>query len=210
MGNLRSRVLGSCRRTQRRNCLVGEKDSAMTTEARAHDACCAVSSCNDNGCRLTLPKARICISGARYQQQHKVVAKLCDFVVFTGNVGVAIELKSGAVDATHCREQLQNGANLVESLAQSCPTLVFASLLVHKGLRPMEAKILRQPITFRGRKYPTSTSRCGTALSAVAGTGVRSSNRCRSPRRFRCRRSCSAVRSRRRMPHPWLWSRYRR
>jgi len=116
------------------------------------------------------------MSGSRYQANHGVKGKLCDYIVFWATPKVELvvptELKGGQPDARKAVAQIQNGARLADELISSHTYgLAFLPLLVHRGLGTIESRVLRKRrVTFRAKKYPVATARCGSRLADVLRT----------------------------------------
>ena len=165
----------------RRRSVWRERYSQMpysTTAKRVRDAwaCCLSTKCEDAGCSLILPNGTgdlACISGSKHQGHHDTSGKLCDCIIFwsTGQreVVALVELKGGHVNAKQCVAQIQNGANLVHTLLGTCQSAIhFVPLLVHRGMKPIEFRILkRRKISFRKLRYLVGTLKCGDQLIKV-------------------------------------------
>lgn len=134
-----------------------------------HKSCCsigAVSSFKEGRCKVALPGSIksvgpwICLSGTTYQDKHSFHNKLCDLLFIwerTGGMKVSapIELKGGHVDVSHVRLQLQNGADIINSLLDGIKTITFIPVLVHETITSTEKrKLLEQRISFRGKQLP--------------------------------------------------------
>jgi hypothetical protein len=136
---------------------------------RQHQRCCAVRAFNESGCKVIFPVsagAWICLSGTRYQANHKYVDKLCDLLLgwdraAGGLVCAALELKGGGIDVTGVVKQLQNGADIIDSLfAGERPA--FLPVIVHRTMSAVQLRELRKrKINFRGRRRSITLMNCG-------------------------------------------------
>ncbi len=87
--------------------------------ATGHKRCCAAAAVREHGVVVGLDVAqrrRICLDGTKYQSCHAPDLPLADALVFVEHDNrrfyVPIELKSGKLDVSTVRIQLQNAANL--------------------------------------------------------------------------------------------------
>jgi hypothetical protein len=127
----------------------------------AHRTCCAVKKYRENRCSVIFPNKAgtwIALSGTAYQTTHRYRQKLCDILFgwsqLTGGIAsAAIELKGGGFDVSGVIKQLQNGANLADSLLDGL-TCNFIPVLVHQGMPTMSMTQLRNTsIRFRNENY---------------------------------------------------------
>jgi len=138
--------------------------------------CCAAPRCRDAGCQLSLPTGggvRRILSGSAIQRNHGHMSKLCDFLFFAcrrpRDVACAIELKNGKFDLAKVAEQLQAGADLVNSLAVSPNAVSFYPILVHsRGMTAIARKVIAtRRIRYGNSEYRILTAKCGSSLADV-------------------------------------------
>jgi len=83
----------------------------------------------------------------------------------TADTVLAVEMKGGKARVNEVVEQLQQGANIVDTISSTAP-LDFQPLLVHSdgSLRSIDRMLLRQKkIKFRGKSLLIETKKCGYA-----------------------------------------------
>lgn len=142
----------------------------------SHRSCCAIVAFRENNCKIEFPRGRsqwICLSGTKYQSQHKLQRRLCDLLFVwnrssTEHVSFVLELKGGGISVSGVVQQLQEGAHIVESLLPDPPTRRFRPVLVHRGLSAIQVNELRKnKILYRGKKYDIGLMRCGERIEAL-------------------------------------------
>jgi hypothetical protein len=135
----------------------------------SHRSCCAITSFQEGGCKIALPNRAgqwICLSGTKYQDNHKYVEKLCDLMFLWDRSGrrllsAALELKGGGVDVTGVVDQLQHGADIVADLTIGLK-LEFLPVLIHRRLSSVQVDALKKKrVRFRGDPFPIALLRCG-------------------------------------------------
>ena len=131
--------------------------------------------CEKDHCRLALDGLRhpvFVLDCDRYCDLHEVRGKTCDFLVFvcsTTPAAAAVEIKSGSnVDATKAVQQIQAGAQHIDSLAGTRAISFYPILLYSEIKHTNELKVLQnRKITFRGRRYRIVYKKCGTHLLEI-------------------------------------------
>ena len=134
-----------------------------------HGPCCHAARCRERGCSVRLPASGwcVCLRGSDYQRKHGWDGPLCDCLILWSHeqetVAGAVELKSGAVDASEAIRQLQAGADVLAELAASMPVTTFVPVVVHgRRIRAIDMRaIAAHAITFRGKRWPISVEPCG-------------------------------------------------
>jgi hypothetical protein len=109
------------------------------------------------------------LSGTLYQTAHSYSSKLCDVLFawnrLTGLVASVLELKGGRFDVSDVVEQLQHGAEIVDTLLTGIPC-TFLPVLLHRGMRTIEVReFRRRPIYFRQKRIAIDLKRCGNSVS---------------------------------------------
>ena len=128
-------------------------------------------SCRSQGCRGSLekiPDQRVLVHVDNAFEAHRIEGKRCDYLLFfckvddDSLVAVPIELKGGSVDASDVREQLQGGADFINSLALQGAKALCRPVLIHqRSLHPKERNELnRHKIRFQGRPRTIRTAGC--------------------------------------------------
>jgi hypothetical protein len=97
---------------------------------------------------------------------------LCDCLVLWSRngrlVAAAIELKSGSVDASIVRDQLQGGANLIDELARDLRPMQFFPILASVKMKAIELRAFKRfRIRFRGMDYRPIIVGCGNQLTQI-------------------------------------------
>jgi hypothetical protein len=83
-------------------------------------------------------------------------------------VAAAVELKSGSVDASSVKDQLQGGANVIDDLAKDLRQLDFFPILASTQMKTIELRAFhRFRIRFRGVDYRPIVVGCGSKLTQV-------------------------------------------
>lgn len=140
-----------------------------------HQACCSVTRAAEMGCTVVLPsdsRQWLCLSGTNYQANHGYSDKLCDFILFwerqPGLLWLAtIELKGRSFNARNVGKQLQNGADVAETLLGG-KAAKFAPVLVHRAIKTIELRELRKVrIGFRGTRQLIQSKNSGLHVSAI-------------------------------------------
>lgn len=145
-----------------------------------HEDCCAQETAfKEKGCVVYLPKPAkssaiwICLNGTRYQDRHAFRDKLCDLLFAqekaTGASSALLELKGGGnVDVSDVRKQLQHGADVVGDLLKGLDVTLRPVLVLTRGLKAIEARqLLRQRVSFRGKKLPIAPVRSGISIDKL-------------------------------------------
>lgn len=154
---------------------VAMPSNILAVHVRDHCDCCWQESCAECGQSVALDMAGDVsnLSGDDYTANHGHEAALSDCHVFWSYRGTdracAIELKSKRPDLSNVHKQLQNGARLVESLADGFGPVEFVAILASPSLDTMQQReFYRRSIRFRGdRGSPTwvqSGSRLGRSV----------------------------------------------
>lgn len=142
---------------------------------------CVVTSCGKQGCTLRVqnmsPSSYKIIDADEYARVRAYTGKLCDyflFLMYQGALGVAVvEMKSGTVRASTVVDQLQAGSDessriLRHEVSHGDMPCKFFPILLHRGIRSAEVKILRKKrITFGSKKYRVILERCGSELQKI-------------------------------------------
>ena len=152
--------------------------SEVLNEIRAKAGAANIStSCSRNGCQVYLtdvPSNRVIVDIDKVFPDS--TDEQGDYVLFymddkNALVTAPMELKSGDVDASKARAQLQQAATYAEDLAKkdSKPKPICHPLLVHGGrIHPKQRKTLnRSKIRFHGRQLTIKTTRCGRPRNLV-------------------------------------------
>jgi hypothetical protein len=114
----------------------------------------------------------------KYAAANGLTGRIADYIVCveasSKPVVSVVELKSGNPNVSEARDQIQGGCKLVEkilALFDSPPSLKFLPLLLYKGIRGPEARILRSrrppKVRFQNREYALIHERCGTSLQTI-------------------------------------------
>ena len=149
--------------------------SQLTEDLRAKHQRCCVNGCAERNCSLSLAGlARddfVIISPDRVLGN--TGGKRCDGLVFYDRGGlrvIPIELKSGRFDAREAAKQLTGGAQIAasESVISAARVQEFIPLLLHKGIKAIEVRVLRgQRVRFRKAQYSITLKRCGFRLAEL-------------------------------------------
>ena len=135
------------------------------------------TSCSRDGCRVYLtdvPSSRVIVDIDKVFPDSS--DEQGDYVLFYMDdkntlVTAAMELKSGDVDASKARAQLQQAATYAEDLVKkdSKPKPICHPILVHGGsLHPKQRKTLnRSKVRFFNRQLTIKTARCGRPRNLV-------------------------------------------
>src|SRR5215468_12633084 len=97
----------------------------IVEETLSHCRCCHARRCRDAGCHISMPgggSRRVILAGTSYQTNHSFDGPLCDFIVFLcddDDSAYALELKGGSFSVSDVVGQLQGGADVVSSIANS-------------------------------------------------------------------------------------------
>jgi hypothetical protein len=83
-------------------------------------------------------------------------------------VAAAVELKSGSVDASVAKDQLQGGANVIDDLGKDLRQLDFFPILASTQMKTIELRAFQRfRIRFRGVDYRPIVAGCGSQLTQV-------------------------------------------
>ena len=115
-----------------------------------------------------VPDQRILVDADKAFEDHRIEGKRCDYLLLLCKadddalMAVPIELKGGGVDVSDVREQLQGGADFINSLALQGTRALCRPVLIHqRSLHPKEHKELnRHKIQFQGRPRTIRIARC--------------------------------------------------
>ena len=138
---------------------------------------CTARSISKEGCTVSLrgvPQSRLIVDCDRVDCDRPDAlfasgAPKCDYLLFAEmdgktNRAVPIELKRGRVDVGASRDQLQAGADAVESLIPAEFEVILLPLLVSGGVRKAGKKEARDKVRFRRDDIPIRRIRCGAPL----------------------------------------------
>jgi hypothetical protein len=148
-----------------------------------HASCCSTGkkrTFSEKGCKLYLPTLDktagtwICLAEKPYRREHSYQDKMCDLLLAWQKARDAklasapFELKSGDIDVSHVRDQLQYGANIIDDLLKAVKQVTFLPVLVHGPFRPQERRMLeRQRILFRGTSYGIFALKSGGSIDTL-------------------------------------------
>jgi hypothetical protein len=80
----------------------------------------------------------------------------------------AIEMKSKNPRPSKVQRQLQAGADLIDTVGESCSAISFAAVLTKTGMRSVGYQALRRKkVRFRGKPYPIRLENCPVVLSSL-------------------------------------------
>lgn len=127
--------------------------------------------CRSQGCRGSMegvPHQRVLVHADKAFEAHRIEGKRCDYLLFfckidtDSLVAVPIELKGSSVDVSDVHQQLQRGANFINSLALQGSEALCRPVLIHqRSLHPKERKVLnRHKIRFQGQQLTIRITRC--------------------------------------------------
>lgn len=149
----------------------------MHRKLRSHWPSAVVKQCRCKGCQFNLdgvvPTDSVTVLDAdKYGRLIGHEGKKCDCLVFVTKqrlIGAAVELKSGSFRVSEVAEQLQSGADQIDTLSEVRSVGQFFPILLYGKVRhASELKSLRQQgVTFRGTRYSIIREKCGTCLRDV-------------------------------------------
>jgi hypothetical protein len=149
----------------------------MHRKLRSHWPSAVVEQCRCKGCQFNLdgvvPAYSVTVLDAdKYGRLIGHEGKKCDCLVFVTKqrlIGAAVELKSGSFRVSEVAEQLQSGADQIDTLCEVWNVGEFFPILLYGKVRhASELKSLRrQGVTFRGTRYSIIREKCGTCLRDV-------------------------------------------
>lgn len=134
------------------------------------------NSCRKEGCRLQVRRISgltvTVIDADKYAERVRLRTKICDYLVFVTDdhlQAIAIEMKSGSVDARSAVQQIESGAQQCDRLAGRHSCDKFHPVLLSQGkIHATELKVLmRATVRFRGNDYLVKRLRCGAKLEDV-------------------------------------------
>lgn len=136
-----------------------------------------VKQCRCKGCRLKLEDVvssggMTVLDADKYGGLTGHEGKQCDCLVFVTTqrlIAAAVELKSGGFRVSEVAEQLQSGADQIDTLSEGLNVGQFFPILLHgKVKHASEVKSLRRKgVTFRGTRYSIIREKCGSYLRDV-------------------------------------------
>ena len=149
----------------------------MHRKLRSHWPSAVVKQCRCKGCQFNLggvvPTDCVTVLDAdKYGRLIGHEGKKCDCLVFVTKqrlIGAAVELKSGSFRVSEVAEQLQSGADQIDTLSEGQNVGQFFPILLYGKVRhASELKSLRrQGVAFRGTRYSIIRQKCGTCLRDV-------------------------------------------
>jgi hypothetical protein len=138
-----------------------------------HRECCSIRKFHEGGCSVVFPHRDgvwVCLSGTSYQRSHSYTARLSDLLfawhrLADGLVSSALELKGGGIDVSGVVQQLQHGADIIDTLLTGVPC-VFLPVLVHRAIATIQVRELRKHrIQFRGQRFSIALMNCRGRIS---------------------------------------------
>ena len=155
--------------------------SALSAVDQRIDFRCLVSSMDKGGCAVGTDGVREpfrIIDLDHPAAPVRPTARKCDYLFLAeADNGhdlrhvVPLELKATALSAGTVTSQLQAGARIAEHLLGGISSAGFTPVAAHGGKphRRQYQALAKARITFRGRRFPIMTTKCGASLSWTLG-----------------------------------------